>query len=151
MKKILIGFLTIIVIAAIWFGQSRTFYCINGMYFTVWKTFNDVCYVIPRKYYGLIKPKDNYIQTTNTSQFTIYWKYENPNSITIRSGSGAIKIMNIDTSKIQILTFNEADLEKIYGSSRKYYEPKSGINLIDLDIKEDYVRGRYAKILHSCK
>jgi len=69
MKRVLIIFILLLIAIPIWYGESRNFSCTDsGKCVTVWKTYNNVCYVIPDKYYGLLKPSSrNYIKTTNKS------------------------------------------------------------------------------------
>ena len=43
----------------------RSFYVINEVEFTVWKTCNGCCYITPYKYWGVLPPKDNYLRISN--------------------------------------------------------------------------------------
>ena len=50
----------------------RTFYVINDVEFTVWKTCNGCCYITPYKYWGVLLPKDNYIRISNIGTADIF-------------------------------------------------------------------------------
>ncbi|MFY7815531.1 MAG: hypothetical protein ACOVRK_10145 [Chryseobacterium taeanense] len=91
MKKILKLFLVFITITAvlfIWYDQNRSFFkATNGEYITMWKRYGEVCYLIPGKYYGVTKPKDGYIETSNSGYLTIYYSNKLPNFILLRKES----------------------------------------------------------------
>ncbi|WP_255555287.1 hypothetical protein [Flavobacterium sp. NKUCC04_CG] len=54
--------------------QSRSFYKLeDGKEVTVWKRIGGICYVIPYKYYGIIKPSSCAIETVNTGGITLIW------------------------------------------------------------------------------
>ena len=50
-----------VLFSVIWY---RTFYVINEVEFTVWKTYKG-CYITPYKYWGVLPPKDNYLRISN--------------------------------------------------------------------------------------
>lgn len=57
--------------------QSRSFYKLeSGKEVTVWKRIGGKCYVIPYKYYGIIKPSSCVIETVNTGGVTLIWYNE---------------------------------------------------------------------------
>ena len=81
MKKLLIS-LVVIALIFIWVLEKRKFYPIgNGSYVTVWKTVPGVCYIIPNKYYGLMKPTANFIETTNDNYLVLFFSEELPDKI----------------------------------------------------------------------
>ncbi|WP_430613538.1 hypothetical protein [Flavobacterium sp. JP2137] len=54
--------------------QSRSFYKLeDGKEVTVWKRIGGICYVIPYKYYGIVKPSSCAIETVNTGGITLIW------------------------------------------------------------------------------
>ncbi len=54
--------------------QSRSFYKLEeGKEVTVWKRIGGKCYVIPYKYYGIIKPISCAIESVNTGGVTLIW------------------------------------------------------------------------------
>jgi hypothetical protein len=86
MKRILLYFLVLILFILAWFGESRRFFCLeSGECITVWKTYNNVCFIIPGKYYGIFRPSGNYIETSNSNNLTIYFTREFPNSLIYKS------------------------------------------------------------------
>jgi hypothetical protein len=87
MKRLLLIFSILIIVVLIWYGESRKFFCLNNSKcVTVWKTYNNVCYIVPGKYYGLIKPSSrSYIKTTNVNNLDIIWK-SSSDSIIVKCG-----------------------------------------------------------------
>ena len=69
-KSFLLGFciFTSVLFSVIWY---RTFYVINGVELTVWKTYKG-CYIIPYKYWGVLPPKDNYLRISNIGTADIF-------------------------------------------------------------------------------
>jgi hypothetical protein len=142
MKRALL--ITVIVVAGLltWYGESRHFYCLdNGKCITVWKTYNNVCYIMPGKYYGIIKPSDNYIQTTNTNNLTIFFTAEMPNLLVIQS-EDALEINNKNKKNYLLLDYSKATsrFDSIFykRNAQKFNEIKDNARLIDLDIHENY-------------
>ena len=62
-KSFLLGFciFAFVLFRVFWY---RTFYIINEVEFTVWKTYKG-CYITPYKYWGVLPPKDNYLRISN--------------------------------------------------------------------------------------
>lgn len=62
-KTFLLGFciFAFVLFRVFWY---RTFYIINEVEFTVWKTYKG-CYITPYKYWGVLPPKDNYLRISN--------------------------------------------------------------------------------------
>lgn len=85
MKKILKVFgvlVAIIFVLFVWYDQSCSFFkATNGEYITMWKRYGGTCYLIHGKYYGMTKPKDGYIETSNRSYLTLYYSNKLPNLI----------------------------------------------------------------------
>ncbi|WP_419495441.1 hypothetical protein [Chryseobacterium bernardetii] len=91
MKRILKAFIifaTIIGMLFLWYDQSRSFFkATNGESITMWKRYGGTCYLISGKYYGVTKPKDGYIETSNRSYLTLYYSNKLPNFILLRKES----------------------------------------------------------------
>lgn len=133
----------IIFFIAAWYGESRRFVPLpNGSYVTVWKTYNNRCYVIADKYYGLLTPSLNhtYIKTTNTSLgVDLIWKKDS-DTLLAQVDSGSV-IYSHASSKFKIIDYN---LNKMYNDSvytyvddkRKVKCYKKNINLVSVPINE---------------
>lgn len=69
-KSFLLGFciFVFILFSTVW---HRSFYIINEVEFTVWKTYRG-CYIIPYKYVGALPPKDNYLRISNIGYADIF-------------------------------------------------------------------------------
>lgn len=141
MKKISVIFLIIILFILIWYGESRKFFCLEGdKCVTVWKTYNNVCYIVPGKYYGIVRPSSyNYIQTTNINDLDIIWKV-NSDSIIVNSDDTTF-IVNNSSKGIKIIKYN---LNKKYNDSLltsfdgKYHRYKKDVDYVSIFIKENY-------------
>lgn len=128
---------------AFWYGESRKFVPFpNGKYVTVWKTYNNKCYVIIGKYYGLFEPSLEYayIKTTNVSLgVDLIWK-TNSNTIIAQMDSGSVLHSNPST-KVQIIDYN---LNRVYNDSLYTYfdtklkvkRYKKNINIVSIPINE---------------
>ncbi len=57
-----------VLFSVIWY---RTFYVINEVEFTVWKTYKG-CYITPYKYWGVLPPEDNYLRISNIGTADIF-------------------------------------------------------------------------------
>jgi len=106
---------------------------------TVWKTYNNVCYVIPFKYYGLLKPSDNYILTTNMSDLDILLSAE-PKTIIVAKDDETVIVNN---SKKKILIIDYDSRKKYFDSlytyfDRQYSRYKKQTIYIQLHVKENY-------------
>ena len=69
-KSLLLGLciFAYVLFSVIWY---RTFYVINEVEFTVWKTYKG-CYITPYKYWGVLPPKDNYLRISNIGTADIF-------------------------------------------------------------------------------
>ena len=142
MRRFFFYFFVTVAVAAIWFGESRKFFCLsNGKCVTVWKTYNNVCYIIPGRYYGIIKPMDNYLESSNTDFLTIYFSDALPNTIIYKSEK-PLKLKNADKDEIVFLDYDK-DIQKwdsiLYlPNAKRSNEVKSNAQLLDIIIKENY-------------
>lgn len=107
--------LVIVIVAlfalATYYKQSRDFYCLLGdRCVTVWKHVGGLCYVIPGKYYGITKPQDDYILTTNASSLDVIWE-----------GSGPEIIVSMD-EKSKIINTSKEVLLQDYNLRKAHYD-----------------------------
>jgi hypothetical protein len=139
MKKLII-FSSAILLLAVWYGESRKFFCLgNGACVTVWKTYNNVCFIMPGKYYGIIKPSRNYIETSNINLVTIFYSTELPKALIIRPGL-EVKIINGDTNEFSLYNY-EMDTTRfnklLFIPTKNGSELKPDIWLMNIDIREN--------------
>jgi hypothetical protein len=142
MKRLLIYSGAIVLVLVFWFGESRKFFCLdNGRCITVWKTYNGVCYIIPGKYYGILRPSSsNYIQTSNLSDADIIWQKDSSDMIvSIESNS---KIINQSFTRDKILDYNSN--KTYYDSVFTYYDGKYRRYNKGLDRMSIFIRDNYA-------
>lgn len=69
-KSFLLGFCIFasVLFSVVWY---RSFYIINEVEFSVWKTYKG-CYITPYKYWGALPPKDNYLRISNIGTVDIF-------------------------------------------------------------------------------
>lgn len=134
--------LLILLIFFIGFIENRSFYSNDDKrYITVWKTYGDTCYIMPYKYYGLLKPTANYIVTTNTGFCDIIWQDEQTNQI-IFSCSKIYRINNDRTDLPNIVDYKSNQL--YYDNIFTYFDGtyklyKKELNYMSVNILEDYI------------
>jgi len=151
MKTFLLSILVLIALSIVWLGESRRFYCFdNDNYITVWKTYNNVCYIIPGKYYGLLKPSQCYIKSTNSNNMTIYMSNELPNSLIYRSDE-AINVIGGNHSNFTFVDYNSNTNgfhSMLYETNSKLLKGvKGGVDYMDIFIKENYAIDKNGKHL----
>ncbi len=148
MKKLLLIFFALIIIAIIWYGESRKFFCLdNGKCVTVWKTFNNICYIIPGKYYGIMRPSTySYIKTTNINNLDIIWKAHS-DSIVVNSDDSVFIVNNFSKGvKINKYNLNEKYNDSLFTYfDGKYNRYRKGINYISIFIQENYATDKDGK------
>lgn len=81
----------------------------------MWKRWGGTCYLIPGKYYGIARPKDGYIKTSNRGYFTFYYSNRLPNLILINKESED----NYEISNSVNKKYSFAD----YISNKEKYKP----------------------------
>lgn len=128
-----------------WYGEKRKFYCMdNNKCITVWKTYNNTCYITSGKYYGLIKPSGNYIKTTNLNDVTFFWSDKLPNKIIIEGEN--LEINN--NSKLETVFLKYSDNTEKYKSiiykphAEKHNDINEDANYMNLYIQESYATNR---------
>lgn len=113
--KIFLSIFLILTLWLIWLDQNRSFYCLdNNKCITVWKRIGGSCFVIPGKYYGVIKPSDNYILTTNTSMLDIIWEKEPSHIIVSKDETSEIKNNSRDKIHIEDYQVKKEHYDSIY-------------------------------------
>lgn len=153
MKKIVVVF---IIIAALlfWNVEKRSFYPIGGnTYVTVWKTFGGLCYIVPGKYYGLVKPSGNFIETTDDNYIVLFSSKESPSHIIYwenRQGR-ELKVFNELKDKILFVNYlsNQDSLNKVLykPDAKKVRDVKSNVEMLDIDIEANRVFNKDGKDL----
>ena len=142
MKKIMIVLAVVVAALLVWYGESRKFFCVeNGKCITLWKTFNNVCYIIPGKYYGLTRPSTNFLESTNTNNIMVFFSSGLPNAFVYKSEQ-PLKINNDDKRGFGFYDYN-AD-EKRFDSllyipnARTVQDVKEDVQYLDISIHENY-------------
>jgi hypothetical protein len=149
MKKILIILSVCLLLITVWFGEGRSFYCLDDKHcVTVWKTYYNRCYVIPGKYYGLFKPSGSYIESTNLSSMDLIWN-GTPHEIIVNKDNNTT-IVNRFPKSNNLIDYNT---NKIHNDSLfisfdgKYHRYRKGVMFISIFIEEDYAVGNNGKKL----
>ena len=143
-------FLCFLVGLAIWYGESRKFFCLGGgRCVTVWKTYNNVCYIIPGRYYGIVRPSDTYIQAANTTLLTIYFSPELPRAFVFQSWL-PLKVINAH-HEFEFYNYYEDTsrfLKMLYlPNAQKRGDMRPGAGLMDIDVHENYATNKDDKLL----
>jgi len=149
MKRIIIMVLSVFVLFVVWLGESRKFiYLDNNKCITVWKTLNNVCYVIPEEYYGLWKPSKNYLKTNNTNeQLSIFITTELPDTIIFLSYE-QIEVHDKNNSIFLNYHSDSSRLNSILykNNARFFYKDlKTNADMIEINVLENYALGKNGK------
>ncbi|MFC3197061.1 hypothetical protein ACFOET_05500 [Parapedobacter deserti] len=130
--------LFLMVALLVWFDQSRSFYCLSeNKCVTVWKRLGNKCYIVPGKYYGIFKPSDNYIKTTNTGYVDVI--FLNDISLLVDIEDNAKIIRHPGKNLIELYSNNKAVNDSLYTYfDGKYHKYKNEVEYISIDIKENY-------------
>lgn len=150
MRRALLICLSIILLAFLWYKESRTFYNIeDNNCITVWK-YNNRYYIIPGKYYGLLKPTVNFLESPVENYITIYYSKELPNSLVFRSERD-IKVINNKKDSFLFLNYNEniAKFDKLLylPAATKNNDIKPNVYLLDIFLKENFAINKDGKKL----
>ena len=142
-----------IVVAIIlsWYGESRKFYRLDdGTSVTVWKTYNNICYIIPGRYYGILKPSDNFIESSNLNFLTIYFSSELPNALIFKSEE-PLKVSNASKEKMTFYAYesNKRKFDSILylPNAKRNNDIKSDAQLLDIFVLENYAMDKNGKYL----
>lgn len=139
MKKIILS-IVILVSLIVFIGESRAIYSVGeDKHVTIWKTFGGTCFVIPGKYYGLLKPSSHsYIKTTNSSSLDIIWP-DNPNKIIVDINHEHCEIYNVSNG-VSIIRYSsqESDFnERFTKFDGKFHRYKKGVLYINVSIADN--------------
>ncbi len=140
MKKIIFVFVLFFIAIIIWLFECRKFYFLGDENcVTVWKTFGGKCYIIPYRYYGVFKPNGSYIVTTNNANIDMIWMDKSDSIIFLSNGKYII--VNDLKYKKKIIDYNNNVnyFNKLFiEASGSYNRYKKNVNVISIDIKENY-------------
>lgn len=129
MDKVIKLFSYIIIVFGVLYliiDQSRSFYKLEeGKEVTVWKRIGGKCYVIPYKYYGVIKPSSCAIETVNTAGVTLIWH----NGRLIVNTDSEMKIINNGDCILEDYMNNEDE------NDSRFLWNDNGINKLKSDLK----------------
>jgi hypothetical protein len=145
--RITIALITLLLILLVWYDQSRSFYCIdNNKCVTVWKRIGGDCYILPGKYFGIIKPSNQYVKTTTTAEVGIIW-----DRLTILvDATKPSQIVPGEKNEIIIKDYNanKAHNDSIYTVfDGQYVNYKNSIDFIIIDVKEGYATDHHGNKL----
>lgn len=125
----------------IWKGEGRRFFCVNGTScVTMWKTFNNTCYIIPGKYLSLFPPSKNFIRCNNETEVSVsvYFSDKLTNSLIFNT----IEDVEIHENGFSFLRFFDDKIK--YGNilfkngSKTDPDLKEGVDLINMNISDNY-------------
>ena len=145
MKRILkvsVILVAIICVLFVWYDQSRSFFrAANGEYITMWKRYGGICYLIPGKYYGVVKPRDGYIETRNKNEYIDFlWLNNKPNDL-LYYGNVNDKIYNKDRLPFRISNYldNKQNNDSLFTEKKGHYSNyKKGVTHLSINILEGY-------------
>ena len=141
--------LAIIIIVLYW--EDRNFYDLqDGKSVTVWKTFNNVSYVIPGRFYGVLPPANNFIESTNTNDLTVYFTSNLPKGFIFKS-EHPVKVNNDNKNEFVFYDYNQNikrfdDLLYI-PQAKKNNDLKDSAELIDIFIEDNFALDKNGKKL----
>lgn len=152
MKKIGIISVIFLVVVLFCYGESRKIFCLeNGRCITVWKTYNDICYIVPGKYYGLMKPSfENYIRTNNLNNLDIIWTKNTDSLIVNLSDSDALIINSFKGVKFFKYSLNSKYNDSVFTYlDRGYRRYRKEVDYMSIFLKDYYATDRNGKKLKS--
>ena len=144
MKKFILFTLLFFCFLLIWYGESRKFLCLDdGHCVTVWKTYNNVCYIIPGRYYGLLGPNRDHIQASNTMLIDIFFTKDLPNTMIFR-GSASVKVKNDNPQELMFQDFygDETRFREILYDNSNSKKLKDQVEFMFIDIHDAVAMGR---------
>ena len=135
-RKTLCVVLLVVVVAVVWWEQSRSFYCFSdAKCITIWKRSNGFCYIILGKYYGLFRPSDAYIKTSNDNALTII--VDDRTGYVIANDYGGEVRLKLSGQQVKFYNYDERDVfvDKYYKNGKLVNEH----NYLKIDVKENLV------------
>jgi len=150
MKKSLFFTIVIFGVLILLYGEWRSIYCIgNNRCVTVWKTFGDVCYIIPGKYYGLMRPANTCLKSTNDNNITLYFSADLPNTIIYQSDQ-EVFVENENRAELLFRNYYEDEGKTktlLYlPNATRQKDVKPNVDFISLGILDNYARGKDGRI-----
>lgn len=151
MKRVILYFTISLFLILSWYGESRSFFCLdNGNCITVWKTYNNTCYIVPGKYYGLLKPLENVIKSSNNNNVSIYYSIDLPNAFVFKSEQ-ELEIYNNNKNEFVFYDY-KSDVKKFdtilyMPNAKKSSDLKSNAQLIDVFIGDNFSLDKNGKRL----
>lgn len=130
--------LVLITLILVVFDQSRSIYCLaESKCVTVWKRLGNKCYIIPGKYYGIFKPSDNFVFTTNTNAITIIAVDSTSVDYAIYNDFGKEIELNFSNYNVKYYPLNERDsfIDNYYINGHI----KKGVKYMQIDIGENLI------------
>ena len=152
-KGCLFGCLVPIIILLLTFvvwTQQRHFYTVQDITFTVWKTWGGNAYITPYKYRRLfVRPRENYIRTSNLSLVRIYIGKDNKLYIFSDHFTEAMTLNTIEINlkkwNYELFTHtNELGSVDSWSLKRSYFRNSLKLPYLDMQIGSMIVRiGNY--------
>jgi hypothetical protein len=127
----------LIVIILISWDQSRSFYHLSDkQHLTVWKRLGNKCFIVPGKYYGILRPK-YCIQTTNDNALTIIYENLMDYDYVICNDYGKSVKISLECKKIKYFEYTEKDkfIDEYYSNN----QIRDSLKYIQLDVKENLI------------
>jgi hypothetical protein len=131
----------------------------NRENFSVWtmenvllfgKQYNNVCYIIPGKYYGIVRPSRQYIESTNTNYLTIYFSAELPMAFVFKSAED-VKVNSGVKNEFTFYDYirDSSRFDKILymPNAEKRSDIKADAAMMDIDVRENYAIDKSGKKL----
>lgn len=126
----------VLILAYLTIDQKRVFYCLNdSKCFTVWKRVGGYSYIIPGKYFGVVKPS-NYIKTNTSNAITIIYDRKSDYDFIIHNNYGRKISLSFPDYSVKYFPYDEFDdfVRKYYNKNNKV---KKGIKYLQIDIAEN--------------
>jgi hypothetical protein len=151
MKRIFLFLVLLLFALIIWVSESRKIYCLrNGDCVTVWKTYNRTCYIIPGKYYGIVRPSGPYMESPISNLLTIFFSTELPKKVIFQS-SEEVKINNVVKNEFTFYDYTKdtSRFDKILytPNPKNRTDLKADAEMIDINILENYATDKSGKKL----
>jgi hypothetical protein len=100
---------------------------------------------VPNKYYGLFKPSENYLETTNNNNLTIYLTNQMPNALIYKSEL-QVSVINNDKGKCSFYDYNRDakrfDQLLYIPNAKRNNDVKSNVQLIDIFIHDNFAQDK---------
>lgn len=109
---------------------------------TIWKRFGGKCLVIPRKYIGLFKPDEEYLETTNRNSLTIIWEKGGEYDLVIFNSYGFKIDSNFKKTRVNYYEPNRRDeFNRVYYNNH-HIKPQFEYLMVDIGEGWGIVNGK---------